>query len=94
MLKTIKLRKGLNIKMKGKAEPVLEQVSPSDVYALKPTDFPGLTPRLTVHQGDQVKAGDVLFYDKYHPEVVFVSPVGGTVASINRGERRRILKSW
>ena len=92
MLKTIKLRKGLNIKMKGKAEPVLEQVSPSDVYALKPTDFPGLTPRLTVHQGDQVKTGDVLFYDKYHPEVVFVSPVGGTVASINRGERRRILE--
>lgn len=92
MSKTIKLRKGLNIRMIGKAEPVLEQAATSEVYALKPTDFPGLTPRLSVKQGQAVKAGEPLFYDKYSPEVVFVTPVGGTVTSVIRGERRRILE--
>ena len=92
MSKTIKLRKGFNIRLKGKAEPVLEEASPSVIYALKPTDFPGMTPRLSVKPGDVVKAGEPLFYDKYHPEVLFVSPVGGSVEIINRGERRRILE--
>ncbi|MCD6355099.1 MAG: Na(+)-translocating NADH-quinone reductase subunit A, partial [Prolixibacteraceae bacterium] len=36
--------------------------------------------------------GDVLFYDKYHPEVVFTAPMGGKVISVNRGERRKILE--
>ncbi len=92
MSKTIKLRKGLNIRLKGGAEPLLEQASVSEVYALKPVDFQGLTPRLSVKPGQEVRAGDPLFYDKYSPEVVFVSPVGGTVASVNRGERRKILE--
>jgi Na+-transporting NADH:ubiquinone oxidoreductase subunit A len=40
----------------------------------------------------QVKAGDALFFDKYHPEILFSSPVSGTVKAINRGERRKILE--
>jgi Na+-transporting NADH:ubiquinone oxidoreductase subunit A len=39
-----------------------------------------------------VKPGEPLFYDKYHPEVIVVSPLGGTIASVNRGERRKILE--
>ncbi|HDR50110.1 MAG TPA: Na(+)-translocating NADH-quinone reductase subunit A [Mariniphaga anaerophila] len=92
MSKVIKLRKGLNIKLKGSAEPVLETLSLPATVALKPTDFPGLTPKLSVKPGDVVKAGDALFYNKYHPEVVFTAPWGGKVASVNRGERRRILE--
>lgn len=92
MSKTIKLRKGLNIKLIGKAEPVLEKASDAVLYALKPTDFPGLTPRLSVKEGQAVKAGEPLFYDKYNPEILFVSPVGGVVSVINRGARRRILE--
>jgi Na+-transporting NADH:ubiquinone oxidoreductase subunit A len=92
MSKTIKLRKGLNIRMKGKADPLLEEVPKAELYALKPTDFPGLTPRLSVKQGQAVKAGEPLFYDKYYPEVFYCSPVGGTVFLINRGERRKILE--
>jgi Na+-transporting NADH:ubiquinone oxidoreductase subunit A len=92
MSKTIKLRKGLNIRIMGKAEAVLEEAPSAEQYALKPIDFPGLTPRLSVKQGQEVKAGEPLFYDKYHPEVFYVSPVAGTVSLINRGERRRILE--
>jgi Na+-transporting NADH:ubiquinone oxidoreductase subunit A len=92
MSKTIKLRKGLNIRIMGRAESVLEEVPSAEQYALKPNDFPGLTPRLCVKQGQEVKAGEPLFFDKYHPEVFYVTPVSGVVSLINRGERRKILE--
>lgn len=92
MSEVIKLRKGLDIKLKGRAETVLETLPIPATVALKPTDFPGLTPKLSVKSGHEVKAGEALFYDKYHPEVVFTAPFGGKVASVNRGERRRILE--
>jgi Na+-transporting NADH:ubiquinone oxidoreductase subunit A len=92
MSEVIKLRKGLDIRLKGSAETVLETLSVPATVALKPTDFPGLTPKLSVKPGHKVKAGDALFYDKYHPEVIYTAPFGGKVASVNRGERRRILE--
>jgi Na+-transporting NADH:ubiquinone oxidoreductase subunit A len=92
MSEVIKLRKGLDIRLKGSAETVLETLPVPATVALKPTDFPGLTPKLSVKPGYEVKAGDALFYDKYHPDVVYTAPFGGKIASINRGERRRILE--
>ena len=92
MPEVIKLRKGLDIRLKGSAEKEFETLPVPATVALKPTDFPGLTPKLIVKPGAEVKAGDPLFYDKYHPEIVFTAPLGGKVASINRGERRRILE--
>ncbi|MDX1284661.1 MAG: Na(+)-translocating NADH-quinone reductase subunit A, partial [Draconibacterium sp.] len=92
MSEVIRLKKGLNIKLKGSAEKVLEKLPVPATVALKPTDFPGLTPKLSVKVDAEVKAGDALFYDKYHPEIVFTAPVGGKVVSINRGERRKILE--
>ncbi|KAF0235930.1 MAG: Na+-transporting NADHubiquinone oxidoreductase subunit [Prolixibacteraceae bacterium] len=92
MSETIKLRKGLNIKLKGSAKPELEPIAVPGTIALKPTDFPGLTPKLKVKADTLVKAGDALFYDKYHPEILFTAPIGGKVVSVNRGERRKILE--
>ncbi|WP_167612632.1 Na(+)-translocating NADH-quinone reductase subunit A [Maribellus sediminis] len=92
MSEVIRLKKGLNIKLKGSAEKVLEKLPIPATVALKPTDFPGLTPKLSVKAEAEVKAGDALFYDKYHPEIVFTAPVGGKVLSINRGERRKVLE--
>jgi Na+-transporting NADH:ubiquinone oxidoreductase subunit A len=92
MSEIIKLRKGLNIKLKGSAEKTLETLPVPEVIALKPTDFPGLTPKLCVKTDQEIKAGEALFFDKYNPEIVFTSPVGGKVVSINRGERRKILE--
>ncbi|WP_321374303.1 Na(+)-translocating NADH-quinone reductase subunit A [uncultured Draconibacterium sp.] len=92
MSEVIKLRKGLNIKLKGSAEKALDKLPVPATVALKPTDFPGLTPKLSVKVDAEVKAGDALFYDKYHPEILFTAPLGGKVISINRGERRKILE--
>ena len=89
MSKHFKLKRGLNIRLKGTAEAVLEDAPAAKTVALKPTDFPGLTPKLKVKAEAIVKAGDALFFDKYNPEILFTSPVSGTVKAVNRGERRR-----
>ncbi len=91
MVNVIKLRKGLDINLKGKAEKkkVLTQVS--DEYALVPDDFPGLTPKVAVREGDHVLAGEALFLNKTFPEVKFASPVSGTVTAVVRGNRRKVL---
>ena len=92
MSETIKLRKGLNIKLKGGAITELETIQLPATVALKPTDFPGLTPKLKVKTDTIVQAGEALFSDKYHPEILVTAPVGGKVVSVNRGERRKILE--
>ncbi len=92
MTKVIKIKKGLDISMKGKAEKTIIKAQKSRTYAVKPTDFPGLIPKVHTKVGTKVKAGDVLFYDKYQPEVVFTAPVSGTLTAINRGLKRRILE--
>lgn len=91
MSKTIKLRKGFDIKMHSTAEHIFSQNPMPDSVALKPTDFVGLTAKVVVKAGDKVLAGDPLFIDKLRPEIQFTSPVSGTVTAINRGERRLLL---
>jgi len=89
----IKIRKGLNIPLKGKAEKILIQSQEQgSLVALKPIDFPSITPKSALKEGDAVKAGDTIFYSKAQPEVKFTSPVSGTLKSIIRGERRKILE--
>jgi Na+-transporting NADH:ubiquinone oxidoreductase subunit A len=92
MSKHFKLKRGFNIRLKGAAEAVLEDAPAPKSVALKPTDFPGLTPKLSVKADTPVKAGDALFFDKYNPEILFTSPVSGKVQAVNRGERRKILE--
>lgn len=92
MSKVIKLKRGLDIKLNGEAEKVVQTAAKISRCALKPTDFRALTPKLAVKAGDEVKAGDVLFTDKAHPEIKFTTPVSGTIEAINRGERRKLLE--
>lgn len=92
MSKTIKLRKGLDIKLKGEADKVKATVDKSASFAIKPPDFHGLVPKMLVKVGDQVKAGTPIFENKYNSEIKFVAPHAGVIADIVRGEKRRILE--
>jgi Na+-transporting NADH:ubiquinone oxidoreductase subunit A len=92
MIKHIQLNKGLDIPVKGAAELKIEKNIISDVVSVKPVNFKNLTPKLLVREGDAVKAGSILFVDKYHPEIGFASPVSGTVESVVRGEKRKLLE--
>lgn len=92
MANVIKLRKGLDIHLKGRAAETLMNIGKSDEYALVPDFFVGVTPKVAVHEGDHVRAGDALFVNKLYPSVKFASPVSGTVTAIERGERRKVLR--
>ena len=91
MANVIKLHKGLDINLQGKAEEKKIQLKSNGKYALVPDDFEGVTPKVVVKEGDVVKAGDALFVNKQYPEVKFASPVSGTVSAVVRGERRKVL---
>ena len=91
MANVIKLKKGLDIHLQGKAEEKKIQLRSNGKYALVPDDFEGITPKVVVKEGDKVKAGDALFVNKQYPEVKFASPVSGTVREVVRGERRKVL---
>lgn len=91
MHRVVKISKGLNINLKGAPVAEFTSVAPAKFYALMPSDFTRITPKVVVKPEDKVKAGDPLFFDKENPELQFVSPVSGTVVAVNRGERRRVL---
>jgi len=91
MSKDIRIKKGLNINLVGAAEQTTSKAVLSNVYAINLQDFHGITPKMLVKQGAEVKAGEALFYNKDNDEMLFVSPVSGELIEIERGARRRIL---
>lgn len=92
MHKQVKISKGLDINLKGRPALKIAKIPRSNQYVVKPTEFYGINPRLSVKIGDHVDAGDPLFYHKYMDKIKFTSPVSGIVEDIVRGERRKILK--
>ena len=88
----VTIRKGLDIRLKGGVQGASHTLPPSDRFSIHPTDFHSLIPRMAAKAGTQVKAGEVLFTDKKHPEVKFVSAISGNVQEPVRGEKRRILR--
>ncbi len=91
MTNVIKLRKGLDINLVGKAEKVKIRLRSNGRYSLEPGDFVGVIPKVVVKEGERVKAGDPLFVNKEFPTVRFASPVSGVVKDVVRGDRRKVL---
>ncbi len=92
MSKHIKIKKGLNLKLAGEAEKIISDLPLPETFAIKPTNFPGVVPKLLVKEGDEVQAGTPLFYDKANESIKFTSPVSGEVVEVVRGEKRRLLE--
>ncbi|WP_341215179.1 Na(+)-translocating NADH-quinone reductase subunit A [uncultured Wocania sp.] len=90
MSNDIRIKKGLDIKLKGEAEKTVEQAIISNYYTIRPEDFHGVIPKLVAKEGALVKAGDTLFYDKSHEAITFSSPVSGKIIEVLRGPKRRI----
>ncbi len=91
MSNDIKIKKGLDIKLKGEAEKTTEKAVLSNFYTLRPEDFHGVIPKLILKEGAKVKAGEPIFYDKSNEAVKFVSPVSGEIVEIQRAEKRSIV---
>ncbi len=92
MSEYIKIKRGLNLKLTGEAVKSVLDMPIAEIFAIKPKDFVGLTPKLLVKSGDNVLAGTPLFYDKNNEAIRFCSPVSGEVVEILRGEKRVILE--
>ncbi|MCB0516445.1 MAG: Na(+)-translocating NADH-quinone reductase subunit A [Chitinophagales bacterium] len=92
MSQTFKLQKGFDINIKGFPQTDTKKHYHSQTYAIKPTDFKGIAPipKLEVAVGEEVLAGDPLFFDKSNPDIKFCAPVSGEVMEIKRGAQRAI----
>ena len=86
----IKIKKGLDIPIKGEPEKAISDGSAVKTVAAVATDVSGIRPRMAVQVGDRVRLGQVLYHDKRNPEVPFTAPGAGEVIEINRGARRAL----
>lgn len=91
MTRVIRLRRGLDINLAGRAEKTIVALKPDGTFALRPDSFEGIKPKVLVKEGDKVKTGEALFINKAYPNVKFSSPVSGTVSLVERGDRRKLL---
>ena len=87
----IKIKRGLDLPIGGVAVRRVTDARDIGTYAVRPTDYVGLVPRLLAAEGDRVSAGDALLCDKNDARVRFVSPVRGVVKAVVRGEKRKLL---
>lgn len=96
MGKLIRLKKGFDINLAGKAAPKIASTQSSesgDTFVVKPTDFHGVyLPKILVKEGDTVKSGSPLFHDKRNENLLFTSPVSGEIVEIKRGDKRKLLE--
>ena len=60
--------------------------------SLVPIEFRGVKPKLLISEGEKVKIGQAIFYDKTKPDVKWASPANGTIKEIKFGPRRVIEK--
>lgn len=88
----IKLKKGLELNIAGGIDNTAVSDISASLFAVNPDDFPGFKPKVDVKEGDTVMAGAPLMHDKNNPDIKLISPVGGTVRAIVRGERRKVLR--
>jgi Na+-transporting NADH:ubiquinone oxidoreductase subunit A len=93
MSQTIKLNKGFDINLAGKAENKISEIEQPETFALKPAEFNHITmAKMLVKEGDNVKAGTPIFFEKTMEEVMFCAPVSGEIIAVNRGEKRKVLE--
>ena len=87
----IRIKKTINIRLKNAAPLEVLQAPLTDLFAIQPENFQGITPKLAVKVGDEVLVGDVLFFSKSNAQIKFTSPISGTIQEVKRGAKRKIL---
>lgn len=90
MSETIRIKRGLDIPLAGKAAGAVRPEPGLRLFAIVPDDYPGMVWKAVVKPGDRVACGDPLLADKETGTVCLAAPVAGTVADVHRGERRHI----
>ena len=92
VIKNVRSNRGANLNIKGRAEKILDKTTSSKNFAIKPDDFFGTIPKMLHKEGANLKLGEPIFFSKKNPDIKIVSPVAGTIKSIERGPKRKIEK--
>jgi Na+-transporting NADH:ubiquinone oxidoreductase subunit A len=85
-----RIQRGLDLPIDGAPARRVDDAPEVTRVALLADDYPGLKPRLLVHEGEEVRRGQPLFEDRSASEVRFTSPGAGRVIGVHRGERRAL----
>lgn len=85
---THKISKGFDLPLAGAAERTLVDAPASSRVAVEPPEFSGIKAKVLVKEGERVRTGDPLFFDKRQPDTRWLSPGTGTVAAVVLGPRR------
>ena len=88
----ININKGHDIQLSGVPNNNIANIKQSKTLAILPMDFLGVKPKLLVEEGDEVKTGSPLFFNKLRPVVKWASPGTGKIKKIEYGPRRVIKK--
>lgn len=88
-----KTSKGFDMQLEGAATGPIQEMA-VNTFGVLPGDFRGIAPipKMMVEIGQEVEAGQPLFFDKKNPDIFYVSPVSGEVAEIKRGAKRSIAE--
>ena len=85
-----KIKKGLDLPINGAPTQTIEDAPAAKSVAVVGPDYHGMKPTMLVNEGDKVQKGQVIFTDKKTEGVKYTAPASGTIAAINRGERRML----
>ena len=85
-----RFKKGLNLPIAGEPEQIIESGASGTTVAVVAADYVGMKPTMFVREGDTVKLGQPLFEDKKSVGTIYTSPAAGTVAAVNRGDKRAL----
>lgn len=86
-----RLKRGLDINIIGNADSTNVSIDKNtDIFAISPSDFPGITWKLSIKLGDRVMIGSPILHGKESEKIFLTSPVSGEIDQIIRGERRKI----
>ncbi|MEK9657170.1 MAG: hypothetical protein VW378_02205 [bacterium] len=89
-MKKIIVKNTYNVKIKGKPSLNLKEVKDGLEFAVMPSSISLIKPKLHVKEGDSVKIGTPIFFDKQDPRIQFCSPVSGKIKEIIYGKRRAL----
>ncbi len=86
------ITKGFDLRLAGGPESAFADAPEPARVILETAEFPSIKPKVLVKEGDPVKTGQPVFLDKTDRDLVWCSPVTGTVTKLEFGERRFLLR--
>ena len=89
---THKINKGFDLPLAGRPEHVLADAPEPALVGIETAEFAGIKPKVLVKEGDTVKTGQPIYCNKLDRDIVWCSPVTGTVKEIVYGARRYLQR--